>query len=818
MNKPKIYTPQALPSIFDQARGETNWLIFAIGRPDEKGKRPKRPVARDKPYIWVNRDKAASFTLDKALARMRAFAEDYGGLNQINRKAEERRQDQIAEGKKPGPEIEVEGYALGYLAREGSALVALDFDNVVEGGVVVDFEIAALVEESPAYVEVSSSGTGLRVFMPRAWEDIDRRRGEKNDVAFYSTGEGAACAITFDVMRDGSERDDRLVELALERHGATDRDQRPDAGDVADQVLEHGRIEVETFLDMIRVVENDDRFEEFDVWFGMVRSAREYFEVVAPDRLDEVRDAVEAWCETWEGNAQGTVHDPDKFAEVWDRKAREAGKAGLGSWVHYAQEAGWTWPGEVERAAPWDQWPPPPPIMETPEDFADRFVLVNGVWFDRLHNSSGYTIDQIGNLISELSWPKVKVGGKSQKPNAAQKYDMARRGAQRFSEAAFMPGEGQEVRDLRPTPTGALVACPGARVLNLWRPLPIEEVEEPPTPWIEHVRRLYGAEDGETLIEWLAFVVQRPGAKVGWSPILIGPQGSGKDTIIWPVVNAFAQIGQAQGNLSIDAMDQTHNGWLETALLVVMQESVAGRLTKANVTEKLKTMIAAPPDTLPLRKMQKDIVQVPNRLNLLFLTNHLDTIYMEDSERRFWPVQTEEVPEEAHFERLWGWLKSGGAEAVVAYLARRPVRIKERSRAPESRIKREVVAANLPEGAEEVLGFLEGKRWVSTKQIKAALGGPSEFGGAGLKMTDRNLNAVLRHAGFKKLTRVYANPQGGTTQGHTVYVPHLLGAIAPTHDEIKAAIEAGDAEIAKSQRHPHLVGVEGGKGVEDKIL
>ena len=97
------------PSIFEQARGEENWLIFAVGKADEKGKRPKRPVARDRPYIWVNRDKAASFTFDTAIKRIKEFGENYD-LETINRKVKERRDRMIAKGKKPGPKIEVEEY------------------------------------------------------------------------------------------------------------------------------------------------------------------------------------------------------------------------------------------------------------------------------------------------------------------------------------------------------------------------------------------------------------------------------------------------------------------------------------------------------------------------------------------------------------------------------------------------------------------------------------------------------------------------------------------------------------------------------------
>jgi hypothetical protein len=68
---------------------------------------------------------------------MKVFADGtFGSLEDINRKAAQRRERMIADGKKPGAAIEVEGYALGYFAREDSALVALDFDNVVEGGVI----------------------------------------------------------------------------------------------------------------------------------------------------------------------------------------------------------------------------------------------------------------------------------------------------------------------------------------------------------------------------------------------------------------------------------------------------------------------------------------------------------------------------------------------------------------------------------------------------------------------------------------------------------------------------------------------------------
>jgi hypothetical protein len=338
MIKPYILIPQALPSVFNDARNEENWLIFAIGKADPvTGKRAKRPVVRDRPYIWTDRAKAAGFTYDGAVERLKAFRDWDGGLKAINEKAEKRRTDALEGGKKL-PEIEVESYVLGYFAREDSALVALDFDNSVAGRVVEDFELGAIIEGSKAYIEISSSGTGLRVMMPRGFGDSEWPTGEKNDVGLLGSDRGAAFALTFDTLNHGSERDDELVDLALLRRGAgTDRRADNDGEDVADMVLEHGRIEVATFIDeIIPLIKNDDRFDGFNEWLGMVRGAKEYYEIVDPDGLDDVREAIEDWCQTWDG-----AHDADKFADVWDRKGRASGKSSLGSWVFYARLEGW---------------------------------------------------------------------------------------------------------------------------------------------------------------------------------------------------------------------------------------------------------------------------------------------------------------------------------------------------------------------------------------------------------------------------------------------------------------------------------------------
>jgi hypothetical protein len=806
-NAPQILTPKELPPIFDKAKDEPNWLIFAIGKPDEKGKRPKRPVARDKPYIWVNRDKAASFTLDKAIERMRAFRDAFGDLYTINRKAEKRRQEALAKGKKPGPEIEVEGYALGYFPREGSALVALDFDNIWAEPLpddltpdemidrIEDEVLAAFIDESASYVEVSSSRNGGRVFMPRAEGDADHHAGERNGVGFFVNSKGAACAITFDTLRNGTERDQNLFDLVVERHGAARATPQSDSGPIEDQVLEHGRTEFSEFKAMVPLVKNDARFDEVGDWIGMIRSPKEYYEVVEPECLDELRELMEEWSESW---TNGT-HDPGKFDEVWNRAAPTGKKTSLGTWKHYAREEGWLpakdRPIEVDKDS---SLPAPVGIVRTIRDATARFVWVE----DRLRDRFARRFLDRGNsgLVNAVGRAFViEKEGKVTPWSADKVVAYMRTHGTAFERAELLPGEPEVVGD----------------VLNLWKPFPAfpEATEADVTPYLDHARGLLG-EDAETFLDWQACVIQHPEEKTGFAPVIVGGHGTGKDTLLAPLVKAFGP--HARGNLRLAEFAHTHNGWIEDKLLLVVNETVLGGRDKAEVGETLKTYIAAPPDTIPMRSMGRDTVEIKNQLNLVFVSNHIDGLQIDPGERRYWvkQVEAEDPPGVDYFEKLWGWLNTGGSEKVAGYLMnRRYTRVRARMDAPPSPDLNAVIEAGLPACAEAVLAFVDGKRWISTKQIKAHIAQIIFDSGVRMNTSDKAVQVVLAHAGFRRLDRITVRTDG-PKENHVVYVRRKSGS--PSRDEIYAALAQGEKAVARSQQCLSLVGETAPEGEANK--
>src|SRR5262249_19647721 len=101
----------------------------------------------------------------------------------------------------------------------------------------------------------------------------------------------------------------------------------------------------------------------------------------------------------------------------------------------------------------------------------------------------------------------------------------------------WMPGEPMLIKD-RVIAEGGWIERPSCRVLNLYRPptiVPGNAAEA--KPWLDHVHRIYPNE-ADHLLDWFAQRVQRPGEKINHAPVLGGPQGIGKDTLLEPVKRA----------------------------------------------------------------------------------------------------------------------------------------------------------------------------------------------------------------------------------------------------------------------------------------
>jgi hypothetical protein len=92
------------------------------------------------------------------------------------------------------------------------------------------------------------------------------------------------------------------------------------------------------------------------------------------------------------------------------------------------------------------------------------------------------------------------------------------------------------------------------------------------------------------------------------------------------------------------------------------------------LANRLKPVIAAPPEMLTVNRKGLHPYEMPNRIFLLAFTNESMPITLDSDDRRWfcvWSDAPKMTSEET--QRIWGWYKNGGFEAVAGWLKARDV-------------------------------------------------------------------------------------------------------------------------------------------------
>lgn len=107
-------------------------------------------------------------------------------------------------------------FGIGYLPRENSALVCIDFDGVLKDGVLVEKEMPTIV----SYTEVSPSRTGLHVLVRRPDDQAPLTFDDGNDWVGFLGSDSKFFTVSLDLWADCQEivEDANLVEWVLARH------------------------------------------------------------------------------------------------------------------------------------------------------------------------------------------------------------------------------------------------------------------------------------------------------------------------------------------------------------------------------------------------------------------------------------------------------------------------------------------------------------------------------------------------------------------------------------------------------------------------
>ncbi len=207
--------------------------------------------------------------------------------------------------------------------------------------------------------------------------------------------------------------------------------------------------------------------------------------------------------------------------------------------------------------------------------------------------------------------------------------------------------------------------------VNIYAPADVVMTPGDVTPFTDLlVKLLPDGRDRAILINYMAAVVQYPGIKFQWAPVLQGCEGNGKTLV-------FSTVGYAVGRKFThspkpDQLGNQFNSYLEGKMWVLVEE--VHMQGKREMLDALKPLITNVEIEVEGKGENKRMIE--NRANWGFCTNHMDAILKSESDRRyaiFFTAQqhishlVRDGMGGSYFPQLYDWLRAGGGYAAVAY-------------------------------------------------------------------------------------------------------------------------------------------------------
>lgn len=235
--------------------------------------------------------------------------------------------------------------------------------------------------------------------------------------------------------------------------------------------------------------------------------------------------------------------------------------------------------------------------------------------------------------------------------------------------------------------------------------------------------------DKDILLHYMAAVVQYPGRKFQWWPVLIGAEGNGKSLLIEMIRFAVGPHYSHSPNPAKLAKEGIKfNAWLQRKLFLAIEEFYCGN--RRDFLDEIKTLVTN--ETNPLEKKGVDETTTDNRANGFMASNHKDAVPITVDNRR-WAIfytaqQTAEDVQTAglnndYWADTWDWFKGRGvyahlgamhgARVLAGFLRRFPLREELdptrglAARAPRTSSTEEAVKASLGSIEQEVLDAIE---------------------------------------------------------------------------------------------------------------
>ena len=277
----------------------------------------------------------------------------------------------------------------------------------------------------------------------------------------------------------------------------------------------------------------------------------------------------------------------------------------------------------------------------------------------------------------------------------------------------------------------------------------------------------------------MAFKLQHPEVKVNHAVLHGGDEGSGKDTMWAPFI--WSVCGPNNHNWGIIDNESLSSQWgyqLESEILILNELREPEARERRALANKLKPIIAAPPDMLPINRKGLHPYEMINRLLVLAFTNDPIPISIPSQDRRWfclWSTAPRMSPDEAR--EIWAWYKSGGFEAIAAWLYARDVsKFNPTAAPPITDFKLSLVEHGMSMAESFIVEMARGRKGDFAAGV---IGGPfhdicsrlSVQAGNGVKVPQAALLHALKEAGWIDCGRLHSGKH--QTKRHVFCAPEM---------------------------------------------
>jgi hypothetical protein len=155
---------------------------------------------------------------------------------------------------------------------------------------------------------------------------------------------------------------------------------------------------------------------------------------------------------------------------------------------------------------------------------------------------------------------------------------------------------------------------------------------------MRHLNLLAGnrTEIVNTMVDWMAHNVQKPGVKIRWAPLWKGIEGDGKTVMASLLASVMGRVNVR--NVSPKVLGTDFTGWAEGAALVVLEEIKLTGHNRYDIMNALKPFITN--DDIEVHAKGKDGHNAVNTSNYIGFTNYNDSLPLTETDRRWWIVFT----------------------------------------------------------------------------------------------------------------------------------------------------------------------------------